>query len=235
MCAQPRSPKVPVSSEHLVAVAIELSREHGLGGWTVRDLEQRAQVSPSSIYHRVGSRDQLMAQVVDSILQSIDVRSETGSWQEYFRASADRLFFGLCPYRGTASWLMVNAPVLGGNLTLMRTGVARLADAGIHPAGLAYSQIVNTALGVIASSEQGAPRRYASTEVHAGLAQTFPEGARTPEASDVRAYVTAFDHDDPEDLQAARLDYFRAAVDVAIAGVDAGYRSGTVRGIERFS
>lgn len=226
--------RAPVSVEHLITVARELVQVKGLGDWTMRDLEERAQVSPSSIYHRLGSREAICERVVESITDDMGVNQELTGWKEFLRDCCSRLFDTLTPYPGTAAWLMAHGPVQPASLAAMSSGIKRLEAAGIHPAGLAYSLIINHALGVIASAED---RRRRGGGDHARIVQRVQEGDTSGgvAAAAMGAFLGAFVVDRPQDLHAVRRDYFSAAIDTTLAGVEHGFLDGTVRGAQRFA
>lgn len=234
MTADPPQGRRAISAESLVAAAMALTREHGLDGWTVRDLEQRAPASPSSIYHHVGSQEALCERVVEEVVERVAVPYEVEDWQEFFRVSCANLYEALTPYPGTAAWLMMHGPVLSASAVAVDEGIERLHAAGIKPAGLAYSQIVNHAMGVIAAADE---RRQTAAGNHALMVRRLDEEEPAGQAVGIRAmrsFLAAFAVSDPDERNAVRRAYFDAAIDVVLAGIEAGYRAGTIRGLDRF-
>lgn len=235
MTADPPPERPPVSTERLVATAMELTRETSLNAWTMRDLERRARASPSSIYHHVGSREALCERVVDAIVAPVTVPHEAEHWQDFFRASCDRIYDALTPYPGSAAWLMMHGPVLARSADALEVGIGRLQDAGIEPAGLAYSQIVNHALGIIVAADD---RRRTAAAQHAHVVRRLDEVESTGDGAGVRAmqaFLGAFATPDPQERAAARRAYFNAGIDVMLAGIEVGYPTGTIRDVTRFA
>lgn len=59
--------------QRIVSAAIELIRQHGLPGLTMRALSRRLGVAPSALYNHVPSRAMLLARVQDHVSEQLDV------------------------------------------------------------------------------------------------------------------------------------------------------------------
>jgi AcrR family transcriptional regulator len=76
----------------VLEATFELAKEHGLAGFSITDVAQRAGVHPSSIYRRWGTREGLL---VDALLSGVgsmapipDTGTLRGDLRAYLRASA---------------------------------------------------------------------------------------------------------------------------------------------------
>lgn len=85
----------PLSRERVLAAAVSLVDEKGLGALTMRELGQRLGVEAMSLYNHVANKDDILDGMVDLVVSEIDLPSDTVGWKEAMRrraASAQTVF-----------------------------------------------------------------------------------------------------------------------------------------------
>lgn len=80
--ANPRAPRNTLTHEKLVAAALQLVDEDGLGAFTIRELASRLQVRPMAIYHYASSKDDLLDYLVDAVFGEVYLPETHGHWRE---------------------------------------------------------------------------------------------------------------------------------------------------------
>jgi AcrR family transcriptional regulator len=84
-----------LSRERVLAAAVSLVDEAGLGSLTMRELGQRLGVEAMSLYNHVANKDDILDGMVDLVVGEIDLPSDTADWKEAMRrraASAQAVF-----------------------------------------------------------------------------------------------------------------------------------------------
>lgn len=179
--AAPREPRVPLSRERIVLGAISLIDDAGTPRFTMRLLASALGVESMSLYHYVSSKEQLLDEVVEHLVQEIwgdrDVVSAppTG-WQELLRhwalgirrvALRHPLTFPLLAARPReVPWL---SPPLGSppmaEIVLSRMVADHFSDTEAVAAYRAFSSFLLGHLLVELAAQQtgGAPGRERST------------------------------------------------------------------------
>ena len=87
--------RAPLSRERVLAAAVSLVDEAGLGSLTMRELGQRLGVEAMSLYNHVANKDDILDGMVDLVVGEIDLPSDTADWKEAMRrraASAQAVF-----------------------------------------------------------------------------------------------------------------------------------------------
>lgn len=160
---------VGLTPQRIVDVALELTRESHLSGWSIRDLARRLDVAPSVIYHHVGGKDLLARHVVERILDTIATPPADLAWQDWFRALLDALYAPVATHPGVAKWLLMHGPTFPSALPILDTGIRALQLGGFdNRAGFAYSALLNNAMLTISIGderllhEDDGPRDHAS-------------------------------------------------------------------------
>lgn len=80
--ATPRAPRNTLTHEKVVAAALELADEEGIGAFTIRELAGRLQVRPMAIYHYTSSKDDLLDSLVDAVFAEVHLPEVHGQWRE---------------------------------------------------------------------------------------------------------------------------------------------------------
>lgn len=94
------APRVPLSRERVLAAAVALVDEGGLGALTMRALGQRLDVEAMSLYNHVANKDDILDGVVDIVVSEIDLPSDSVDWKAAMRrrAISARKVFGRHPW-----------------------------------------------------------------------------------------------------------------------------------------
>jgi AcrR family transcriptional regulator len=79
MTATGKKYRTGITTEQIIDTAVELTRQRGLYGWSIRELVEAVDTSPSVVYHRVGGRDAVYRGVVARVLAEIDSESPGGT------------------------------------------------------------------------------------------------------------------------------------------------------------
>jgi AcrR family transcriptional regulator len=77
-----------LSRERVLAAAVSLVDEAGLGSLTMRELGQRLGVEAMSLYNHVANKDDILDGMVDLVVSEIDLPSDTADWKEAMRRRA---------------------------------------------------------------------------------------------------------------------------------------------------
>jgi AcrR family transcriptional regulator len=77
-----------LSRERVLAAAVSLVDEAGLGSLTMRELGQRLGVEAMSLYNHVANKDDILDGMVDLIVSEINLPSDTADWKEAMRRRA---------------------------------------------------------------------------------------------------------------------------------------------------
>jgi AcrR family transcriptional regulator len=77
-----------LSRERVLAAAVSLVDEAGLGSLTMRELGQRLGVEAMSLYNHVANKDDILDGMVDLVVGEIDLPSDTADWKEAMRRRA---------------------------------------------------------------------------------------------------------------------------------------------------
>jgi len=92
--------RLPLSRERVLAAAVALVDEGGLGALTMRALGQRLDVEAMSLYNHVGNKDDILDGMVDLVVGDIDLPSDSVGWKEAMRtrATSARTVFARHPW-----------------------------------------------------------------------------------------------------------------------------------------
>jgi len=90
MASPARTPaeRVPLSRERVLQAAMALADESGIESVTMRRLAQELGVEAMSLYHHVGSKDELLGGLVDMVVAEIELPGGGSDWKEAIRRTA---------------------------------------------------------------------------------------------------------------------------------------------------
>ncbi|MES3636431.1 TetR family transcriptional regulator [Mycobacterium intracellulare] len=95
----------------IVAAAIEILRERGLDGISMRSVANRLGVTPPPVYARIGNKDALINAVANHLLIDLAPPLRDGeSWPDYARRWADQLRARLSDTSDSRLFLQVKRP-----------------------------------------------------------------------------------------------------------------------------
>lgn len=77
----PRAPRNTLTQDKVLATALELLDDDGLGAFTIRELAARLDVRPMSIYHYTPSKEALLDALVDVVFGEVYVPIPGGEWR----------------------------------------------------------------------------------------------------------------------------------------------------------
>lgn len=78
----------PLTRERVLEAAIALADASGIDGLSMRRLGQEVGVEAMSLYHHVGKKDELIAAIVDLVVQEFEHPSPDLHWKEALRRAA---------------------------------------------------------------------------------------------------------------------------------------------------
>jgi AcrR family transcriptional regulator len=85
----PRSePRLPLSRDRILAAAVEIADERGVGAITMREVASRLGVEAMSLYNHVANKDDILDGVADLVAEEFDLPEDVGHWREAMRRRA---------------------------------------------------------------------------------------------------------------------------------------------------
>jgi AcrR family transcriptional regulator len=82
------APRVPLSRQRALQVAMALADADGIGSLTMRRLAQELGVEAMSLYHHVASKDDILDGMVDIVFSEIDLPPTSTDWKTAMRRRA---------------------------------------------------------------------------------------------------------------------------------------------------
>jgi AcrR family transcriptional regulator len=146
-----------LNRERIVAAALRLLDEEGIGALSMRTLGKRLGAGATSIYRHVASKDELVELVVDEVYAEVEVPDPAGreGWHEGAAAAARSLRAMALRHPWVAGLLgQVGLAYLGPNLSRASTRMLDLLGAaGFEPAEAdrAMSTVVAYVVGTVTS------------------------------------------------------------------------------------
>ncbi|MFD4574416.1 TetR family transcriptional regulator [Streptomyces sp. NPDC058417] len=175
-----RGPKPRLTPDRVVDAALELTREHGLEGWTVRQLAQALDTWPNTIAHHVGDRDAVLDAVVQRVVAMMPNPPAELGWQDWFRALLYPGRAVIARHTGVARRLARDGAAVPAALPIMDRGIGLLTAAGFGPrAPLAYAVLLNTAVLLVALDDDRELAGHPTDAAATLLAMPAPPGAGT--------------------------------------------------------
>ncbi|GAA1507878.1 TetR/AcrR family transcriptional regulator [Nocardioides humi] len=222
MAVRPSASRTQLTPDHVVAAALDLTREHGIDGWSLRDLATALDTWPNTVTHHVGTREQVCQAVVERVVAEMTNPPADLSWQDWFRAFLRDGRDVLLQYGGVARRLCRDGPAVPSAMPIMERGVTRLIDGGFgDDAPRAYSLLLNSAMLLIALADD---RREAGQE-RSEVADRIRAFAPGPEAGPAWAAMHGFLSGWATDGERTFTELFDFTVDCVIAGLEARLRS----------
>ena len=145
----------PLTRERVVAQALTVIAQDGVGALTMRTLAARLGVVPGALYRHVRNKEQLQDLVLDGVLAEVDCHVEASlPWTRQLTLLAQRLRAVLEAHPGVAGLLQLRDPLGPHSLAVAEAFLAPLQAAGFadHQAGLAFFLIVDYTTGFAAGS-----------------------------------------------------------------------------------
>jgi len=80
--------RAPLNRGRVLAAAIEIADERGVGAVTMREVASRLGVEAMSLYNHVANKDDILDGMVDLVVEQIDLPADVGDWRDAMRARA---------------------------------------------------------------------------------------------------------------------------------------------------
>jgi len=92
--------RCPLNRDRVLAAAVEIADEKGVGAVTMRAVASRLGVEAMSLYNHVANKDDILDGMIDLVVQEIELPDNAGSWREAMRcrALAAHQVFGRHPW-----------------------------------------------------------------------------------------------------------------------------------------
>lgn len=216
-----------ITTEQIVDSAVELTRQRGLYGWSIRDLVAAIGTSPSVVYRRVGGRDAVCRRVVARILAQIEYDSPqnadpvTGEveWREWFRATFFPMRPVLTQYPGVAKWVLMHGSVISENIGRFDADMNQLHGAGFgEDAALVFALIFNTAMTAIMMSDERVAHEDDDPRDHAQIIAEL-RGTQGRASEEMVAFIERL-ADGHDHAPEARDAYYRTLIDTVLDGLE---------------
>jgi len=131
----------PLTRERVLTKAVALADKHGIEALSMRKLGQALGVEAMSLYNHVANKGELVAAMVDSIVEQFELPDDERSWDVAIRRCAVRAHDLLTehPWACTLALVPSDMRTIGGpRIRYMEWLLRRLRQAGFSPE-LAYS------------------------------------------------------------------------------------------------
>ena len=141
--------RTPLSRERVLAAAIELADEEGIGALTMRRLAQELGVEAMTLYYHVANKRALLTQMVDLVESEIDLPSPGGDWKAELRRTAMSAYDALTRHPWAAPLVLTQS---GDSMTRLRymdgiLGTLRLAGFSADLTDHAYHALESHIMG----------------------------------------------------------------------------------------
>lgn len=128
-----RSAKPPLSRQAILVAAKDLVRASGVDALTLRQVADRVETGPASLYAYFANRDVLLEHLLDAAYGEVElVEIATGGWKQALAATIGNTVDALGRYPGLGAVALGTIPTLPGALRLAEHELA-LMDAGGVP------------------------------------------------------------------------------------------------------
>ncbi len=123
-------PRIPLTRERVLRVAVRLADEVGFESLTMRRLGQELGVQAMSLYNHVANKDDIRDGIVDLVLSEIEVPSNDTDWKAAVRQSAISAHEAFLRHPWACSLMMSTTGVSPARLHWMESLLGTLRHAG---------------------------------------------------------------------------------------------------------
>ena len=94
------TPRLPLNRNQVLAAAVEIADERGIGAVTMREVASRLGVEAMSLYNHVANKDDILDGMVDLMIEQVELPSDAEGWREAMHCRAVRAHqvFGRHPW-----------------------------------------------------------------------------------------------------------------------------------------
>ncbi|MET7615492.1 helix-turn-helix domain-containing protein [Streptomyces sp. NPDC005408] len=210
----------PITADKIIDAAVELTAEHGLDGWSIRQIATKLDVWPGVVAHHVGDREAVVMAVTDRVIARIPVPDVDVPWRDWFSALMLEGRAVLRQYPGVARRLVLVGPNVPSALPTIDIGIKVLLGAGFgEHATEIYRYLLNSAFMLVAvEDDRDSYFPAARAEMGRAMAAFVADKTRPGLAA---AGAQAVASDDPADLAAQDLAFFKLTVERSLDGAEA--------------
>ncbi|MCW4354047.1 TetR/AcrR family transcriptional regulator C-terminal domain-containing protein [Hoyosella sp. YIM 151337] len=159
-----------ITSALIVDAACTLTAETGVEDWTLRQLAAVLNAYPAVIYHHVGDREAVVAEVLERVVAQVHVPSDDLAWRAWFAELLTDMRRVLRRYPGVARRLAVHGPTVPSALAIIDQGVSKLRAGGFGDHSvLVYNHLLTQVCLFIAHQDD----RDAAAEVRLRSSEVF--------------------------------------------------------------
>lgn len=128
------------SADSLTQLAIEITRESGLEGLTVRALARRAGVYPAVVYHHLGDLDEVHFTVADVVAGMIEIPStDPVRWRSWVVELARSAYRVMAEHPGVYGYIARSGPSSPNQVRVIDAAMQVLLGAGLDDEDASYS------------------------------------------------------------------------------------------------
>jgi AcrR family transcriptional regulator len=80
--------RLPLTRDRILAVAVEIADERGVGAVTMREVASRLGVEAMSLYNHVANKDDILDGMVELVVEQFDLPQDIDHWREAMRRRA---------------------------------------------------------------------------------------------------------------------------------------------------
>ncbi|SHN47594.1 TetR/AcrR family transcriptional regulator [Cryptosporangium aurantiacum] len=204
-----------LTTEQITETALAIVDGEGLAALTMRRLADQLGTGAASLYRHVANREELLVEVVDHVLGSVEFGTPKPTWREDFRNQAHLLRAALIDHPHLLP-VALRTPLLGPNAVRGREAcLRRMLDYGFSPADVQpmYTVIVTTVLGQAVFAAQRATGERDRPE------PLRPEVYRDLPADRYPTVTALADRTEPQTSSAL----FTLTIDIMLDGIEARY------------
>jgi len=162
-----RPAKPPLSRAAIVETALEVVKQDGLDAVTLRNVAQRLDTGPASLYVYVANRDDLLERLIDRALSEVATATvDPACWQEQLAGLFTATRDALCRYPGLAQVALGSIPAWPSALAITENALALMRTGGIPDQAAAWAADALYLLTVATAVEHSIERRRAPTAPH---------------------------------------------------------------------
>jgi AcrR family transcriptional regulator len=123
-------PRLPLNRDRILRRALELVDEGGIEALTMRKLGQALGFEAMSLYNHVANKDDVIAGILELVLEETEPPSPDGDWRSSIRQSAVSVYDALRRHPWASPLLMSPSRVTEPRLVYMDTLLERLRQGG---------------------------------------------------------------------------------------------------------
>lgn len=147
-----RGDRAGLTPDHIVSVALDLLDDEGLASFSMRALAIRLGVSPMAVYNHFSNRQELLAAVLDHVMEAAKPSSRAHSWRRRLVELASTMRQVQLAHPGAAELARSADFVTPAALSLIEFALEALTDAGLdageaRSAWISLNSLVNGHVG----------------------------------------------------------------------------------------